>query len=788
MQITVNRRLKHRVTNCTERIQLLTIIQCLHILHLYAPQTQKADDIKFNFRADVKRILNTEIHDDLPILLVGDFNVDKNKVNQSYLKSLLSSGKYIHTNKPTQKYGGELDYGYFFNKNNPNVILDEKAQLFQLATSDHDAICFDIIRKKQNCHNSTEKSFEKTNPRTKIPLPRSFKEVQLYQKLVKNKWGKFLEENSKIKSFLNSSLEYLCLCKKGNDRRLLNIIYDKMREIICESANSAINKRNSKKRKKRKYSGRKFKDLYQKLKDGEISKGLFKKSLKELQKSENVKLKNRLIKTQKDSKSFFQIIKTTLSENKPKSSNHAVPYSKIASAYKQIYEPENFSISELQDLKHRYQKIIPKNEKFEPFQLWEIQEAFKTINKKKASRGPVIELWMLANFDNAILKFLNKCSQHGYWPQSFLTAEIVLLKKDNCKADSDHTNYRPISLIESLSKVAELLIKNRIPWEISAAQYAYQPGVGTINCLKDYTFKNNSLLQENGMVISTFFDMSKAFDKLSLKSLMKKMEQLLADDKNTLRSLSAMLLGTKSIINQEYEIFPRSGIRQGSLLSPFLFIQACNDWVESVNQEKQCGNIYVYADDITLQSSDPVWLQQKLDEFSEFCFSNSLLANPTKCCSIINTSPKYYQKFWDKTKLPKLSLNNTSLKYVSQFKLLGYTLNSLGDDSNHLPIILSKMRCRALTIRRYFKKLNNPLRLKLIQSYVTSALYGLELSRPNERFRKKFQSRFLYTMSIIFKTKTALVEKKLEKFPKIQPMTFYQNARKRFEALDIRNR
>lgn len=86
----------------------------------------------------------------------------------------------------------------------------------------------------------------------------------------------------------------------------------------------------------------------------------------------------------------------------------------------------------------------------------------------------------------------------------------------------------------------------------------------------------------------------------------------------------------------------------------------------------------------------------------------------------------YYSK--NGKNLPVLILNGIQLQYVQTFKYLGYTLNNSNTDGDHIATIFSKCRCKALSLRRYFRYTKDTVIIKLIKSYLISSLYGLELS------------------------------------------------------------
>lgn len=555
MQIAINQEIPHKIVNFSDRLQLVTILQFIHIINLYAPQVNLSNYKKNNFKNDLTKLINSEIEDDLPILMIGDYNIEKSELSNSYLNYLTKNGEVLGCNKSTQKYGKELDYGTIFKKQNLHVYDPCSVEV---PTSDHDGI---FIHLKNDHYSNPDTSGEKSIPRLKVPMPKNLLEIDRFKKRVRKKWNDYMLENPDINSFFNSSLKFTCSCLYSNHRKLLNQIYEFLRETIIQSAIESTNKKSKKRNTRKGRHSKKSEKIYQSYKTGHITRRQFKRNLKKIQIAENIKVSDKLVSKIRNSKEFYTIVKSRFNSNQPKTLLNSIPFKKIAETYSKIYEPEDFTVKDLQNLKHKYQ--FSKKMAYRPYSSEEVKTALNEINKNKASRGPVIELWIMASINDLITQLLNKFNQHGYYPEEFLTAEIVMLKKCNTKPCSDHNNYRPISLIESLSEVSEILIRNRISWTISKAQYAYQRKVSTLTCLKDYSTKNRRAIGKEGISFTAFLDMSKAFDKLSLKSLLLVLEKLLKNDPQTLRSIAVMLTSTTSTINSTYRIKPRSGIRQG---------------------------------------------------------------------------------------------------------------------------------------------------------------------------------------------------------------------------------
>ena len=83
------------------------------------------------------------------------------------------------------------------------------------------------------------------------------------------------------------------------------------------------------------------------------------------------------------------------------------------------------------------------------------------------------------------------------------------------------SNYRPISVLSSISKIFERCIFNQLMFYftnnnmISPKQYGFRPGFTTSDCLIDLIEEITSSLDKGLYVVSLFLDLSKAFDTVN---------------------------------------------------------------------------------------------------------------------------------------------------------------------------------------------------------------------------------------------------------------------------------
>ena len=93
------------------------------------------------------------------------------------------------------------------------------------------------------------------------------------------------------------------------------------------------------------------------------------------------------------------------------------------------------------------------------------------------------------------------------------------------------------------------------------------------------------------------------------------------------------------------------------------------------------------------------------------------------CCTTAD-----FEKYSQGLQLPEFLLNGIKLEYVRVYKYLGYLYNSAMSDSDHMRELLSRIRTAILQNKRFFKKANIWLLVRIAKTFIVSKLYGLEFS------------------------------------------------------------
>ena len=243
--------------------------------------------------------------------------------------------------------------------------------------------------------------------------------------------------------------------------------------------------------------------------------------------------------------------------------------------------------------------------------------------------------------------FLTTCLRHQYLPDIIMKVIIIPLLKSKLKDPSSSDNYRPIAIATSFSKIIESLIHKRIDGFLSTAdnQFGFRKHHSTDLCifvLKDVV---NYYLSLNTPVFMCFLDIKKAFDRVNHFNLFKKLL-----DRGVPPYIVKLLcfwyrhqlfqVKWGQCLSQPFAV--TNGIRQGGLLSPYLFNIYVDGLSLHLNETSvgchvadRCINHLSYADDMVLMAPSVRSLQRLLDVCSAFAMDNDIIYNTKKSVCMI---------------------------------------------------------------------------------------------------------------------------------------------------------
>ena len=269
-------------------------------------------------------------------------------------------------------------------------------------------------------------------------------------------------------------------------------------------------------------------------------------------------------------------------------------------------------------------------------------------------------------------------------------SNTVPIPKSGTSADC--SNYRPISILPVLSKVAEKLIFKPLYKYVESkrlladSQYAYRKQLGTCDALLDLTCHLQGNLDKGYECRVIQIDFSSAFDLVNHKALIYKLQNLgvggyvlgLLQDFLTGRQQRVVVDG---IFSESRPIV--SGVPQGSVLGPLLFLLYTSDMVVGLENK-----IVQYADDATLvgvvkspllRNETALSLNRDMDRIREWCSRWGMRLNSSKTKTLlISRSRTNFPPH------PPLQVDGTLLNESEVLTILGVTFDSHLTFEKHL--------------------------------------------------------------------------------------------------------
>jgi len=288
----------------------------------------------------------------------------------------------------------------------------------------------------------------------------------------------------------------------------------------------------------------------------------------------------------------------------------------------------------------------------------------------------------------------------GAIPSEWKLHKIIAVHKSGDKTSVK--NYRPISLLCIVSKVLERLIYDKIISSVSNCitqyQFGFQSNASTQQQLLIYF---NQLITSKDEIDSIYIDFRKAFDSVPHYELLVKLWNI--GISGCLWQWFGSYLENRtqcvSVNNQLSQILPVvSGVPQGSILGPLLFLIFINDLPSIVTSQ-----LLIFADDTKCfrqitSTHDIENLQQDINSLYNWSVNNLLSFNLSKfifMCFHRQLNSTY-------------NVNGCSLVESSSCKGLGIIISNSLTWQKHYEMISSNAYKSLGLLRRVFKNSNCP--------------------------------------------------------------------------------
>jgi hypothetical protein len=271
----------------------------------------------------------------------------------------------------------------------------------------------------------------------------------------------------------------------------------------------------------------------------------------------------------------------------------------------------------------------------------EVETILNSLDTNKATGPDEIPARLLKNtaaiVAPSLCKLFNKSLQHGIVPRDWKLANVVPVYKKN---DREHAeNYRPISLLPIVSKVLERCIfinmKQFLSQLVNDCQHGFLQGKSCVTNLLEVLVYIGTCVDNGGQVDMLYLDMSKAFDRINHKRLIRKLSNS-GISCNLLNWFESYLTDRRqrvTVLSVTSSTLPvTSGVPQGSILGPALFLSYVNDLPEA----DLSSRVAMFADDTKLFSAiksqdDVASLQADLVNLEHWSSQSGLSFNKSKC-------------------------------------------------------------------------------------------------------------------------------------------------------------
>lgn len=339
------------------------------------------------------------------------------------------------------------------------------------------------------------------------------------------------------------------------------------------------------------------------------------------------------------------------------------------------------------------------------FKMWELNSIIKNLKNNKSPGPDQIHNEMIKYLPGKtrfqLLEIYNHIWKYKVFPDTWREVIIIPILKPN-KSQMEPSNYRPIALSNTICKIMEKLVNNRLMWFleknnlISNIQCGFRNGRSTTDQLMILQSEIQNGFRNKQHLVAIFFDLEKAFDTTWRHNILKNLQEDNIQG-NILHFINNFLSNRRfkvrshdcysSIKNQE------NGIPQGASLSTTLFIKAIDRIITNISFPNKA---LLFADDLVIFcrgkniKSIENQLQTTISKIEQWAKNTGFNFSQNK------TKAVHFCKLRGNHREPDLRLLNITIPIVNKTKFLGVILDKKLTWKQH--ILELKSNC--------FKRLN----------------------------------------------------------------------------------
>ena len=320
-----------------------------------------------------------------------------------------------------------------------------------------------------------------------------------------------------------------------------------------------------------------------------------------------------------------------------------------------------------------------------------------------------------------LIHLSNQSLAYGIFPAELKIAKVVpLFKADD---PMKFNNYRPVSLLNILSKIFEKAMYSRLIDFLETQkiliqhQFGFRKQHSTYMALMILVDKLTKTLENGEYVLGVFLDFSKAFDTVDHNILISKLYHL-GIRGVALEWFQSYLSCRKQFVTYNGVQSPtktiKCGVPQGSILGPILFLLYINDLANIC----KLTSPFLFADDTNLfiSGNDPHQLSQSLNhelsEMSDWLKVNKLSLNVKKTHYMLLTSKR------NQKPSVSIAIDGHSIDEVQYTRFLGVYIDNKLNWKKHIAYISGKVSRGIGLIVKARKVLNASALITLYYSFI----------------------------------------------------------------------
>lgn len=294
-----------------------------------------------------------------------------------------------------------------------------------------------------------------------------------------------------------------------------------------------------------------------------------------------------------------------------------------------------------------------------------------------------------------ITQIFNQSVLEGIFPTTWKTAIVTPIFKS--KDPRNISNYRPISILPVVSKVAEKCVSeqfvsflNNSPFTLHPMQFGFRAhhSAETANCYFLETVR--AMVDKGGVVGAVFLDLHKAFDTVNHQVLIAKLSTFNLSP-SAIKWFESYLTGRTQFVSvnthRSLALNLCTGVPQGSILGPLLFSLYIND-LPSVCPDI---NTIMYADDTVIyvhaktKNLAAIKLTKAMDQITNWLNRSCLQLNVDKTVGMFFTKRQC-------NSVSNISISGQNITIVPQFKYLGVIIDSNFFFKTHIKKVCNRVK------------------------------------------------------------------------------------------------